>query len=67
MGLDYSDARPLYFNLLNLELCAECLRTLGMGWNIQEQLADAIREHAAVEADAVRELQFKQTQSGSSS
>ena len=48
MGRDYtSDARPLYFNLLNLELHEECSRTLGIGWNLPEQLglqADAIGE-----------------------
>ena len=53
-SIDYSDARPSYFNLLNLELCPECLRTLGMGWNIPEQLADAIGEQ-----------QSKRTQLGS--
>ena len=28
-----SDARPPHFNILNLELHEECLRTLGVGWN----------------------------------
>ena len=51
VGLDYSDVRPSYFNLLNLKL-----RTAGgCNWG------------AAVEADAIGEQQSKRTQSGSSS
>ena len=64
--------RPSYFDLLNLELHEECSRTLGpgMGWNLPEQLglqADVCNQGAVVEADAIRELQLKQTQLGSSS
>ena len=62
MGRDYtSDVRPSYFNLLNLKLREECLRTSGpgMGWNLPEQLG--------LQADAIGEQQLKRTQSGSSS
>ena len=31
--------RPLYFNLLNLELCKECSRTLGIGWKPRQTQA----------------------------
>ena len=43
------DARPSYFNLLNLELCKECSRTLGRAWaGIQLGLqADACNRGAA--------------------
>ena len=54
--------------VLNLELCEERSRTLGMGWNLPEQVrlqADEIA--SAVEADANGEQQLKRTQSGSSS
>ena len=56
-----SDARPLYFNLLNLELREECSdglessRTSRCNWG------------TAVEADTFREQQLKRMQSGSSS
>ena len=60
VGQDYtSDARPLYFNLLNLEVREECSRKLGIGWNLPEQLG--------LQADAIGEQQSKRTQSGSSS
>ena len=70
--------RTVYFNLLNPELCEECSRTLGMGWNSWGSSsrsgrnrgaveADAITEHAATEADAIGEQQLKRTQSRSSS
>ena len=69
-GLDYSDTRPSYFNLLNLELHKECLRTLGMGWNLPEQVSrlqalSGCNRGAAVEADAIGEQQPKRTQLGS--
>ena len=51
-GLDYSDARPSYFNL-STELREECWRTLG--WN------------PAGAASGCGEQQSKLTQSGSSS
>ena len=53
VGVDYtSDARP---NLLNLELCKECSRTLGMAWNLPEKLAGSSGRNwgAAVKADAI--------------
>ena len=63
------DLRTLIY-LLNLELCEECLRTLGpgMGWNPvcnrgAAVEADAIGR-AAVEADAIGEQQSKRTRSG---
>ena len=73
MGRDLtSDARPSYFNLLNLELCEECLRTLGIDWNLPEQLVGSSSRSrrsrgAAVEAGAIGEQQLKRMQSGSSS
>ena len=62
-GLDYSDARPSYFNLFTEPQTRgeECSRTLGPAVE-----ADAIGR-AAVEADAIGEQQLKRTQSGSSS
>ena len=69
MGLDYSDTRPSYFNLLNLELRAECrehwawARIFQNGWRIQ--LGSSGRNQgAAVEADASGEQQLKWTQLG---
>ena len=58
-GLDWWRARPSYFNVLNLELCKERSRTLGMGWNLPEQVR--------LQADAIGEQQSKRTQSGSCS
>ena len=57
MGRDWtSDARPSYFNLLNLELREECWAGIFQNsWRV-----------AAVEADAIGELQLNLTQSGSS-
>ena len=71
VGRDWtSDARPSYFNLLNLELRGERSRTLGMGWNLPEQVRlqalSGCNRGAAVEADAIGEQQPKRTQSGSS-
>ena len=71
VGRDWtSDARPSYFNLLNLELRGEHSRTLGMGWNLPEQVRlqalSGCNRGAAVEADAIGEQQPKRTQSGSS-
>ena len=78
-GLDYSDARPSYFNLFTeprtpwrmFEL-EHCRWARGMGWNPvcsrgAAVEADAIGR-AAVEADAIGEQQSKRTRSiGSSS
>ena len=51
-GLDYSDVRPSYFNLLNLELCIESSR-----------IVDKLESSRT----AGTEQQLKRTQSGSSS
>ena len=62
-------------NLLNLKLYKECLRTLGpgMGWNLPEQLGMQSESSSrsgrhnrgtAAGADAIREQQLKQTQTG---
>ena len=58
-GLDYSDARPSYFNLLNLELCVECSRVVDMAGIFQNSWRGA-----AAEADSIGEQQLKRTQSG---
>ena len=70
--------RPSHFNLLNLELCKECLRKLGpgMGWNPAGATSRCMQSEsnsqsgrnwgAAVELDAIREQQPKLAQSGSS-
>ena len=62
MGLDYSDTRPLYFNSLNLKLRAE---NIGHGLEYS-RAAGGCNRGAAVEADAIGELQLKRTQSVSS-
>ena len=44
-GLDYSDVRPSYYDLLNLELCVECSRIVDM--------AGICWRGAAAEADTI--------------
>ena len=71
-GTRLCDARPSYFNLLNLELCEECsraLQRLSMGWSLLEQPAwsssrSGRNRGAAVESDAIGEQQLKRTQRG---
>ena len=60
-----SDARPSYFNLLNVELCEECSRTLGMDWKaavnvdaIGKQQPSGHNQGTAAEADPIGEQQL---------
>ena len=62
-GLDYSDARPSYFNLF-----IEPTRTPALGWNpasggCMQSGSSSRSGRAAVEADAIGEQQLKRTQS----
>ena len=75
-GLDYSDARPSYFNLFTeprtpRRMFENIGPGHGMGWNpasaIGEQQLKRTQSGAAAEADASSELQLKRVQSGSSS
>ena len=56
------DARPSYFNLLNLELDEECSRTLSI--TAGATCTSGRNRGAAVEADTIGEQQWKRTQSG---
>ena len=70
MGLDYSDARPSYFNLITEpRTLRRMFENSGHGWNLREQLAGSSSRSgrnrgAAVEADAIGEQQTKRTPSG---
>ena len=75
MGLDYSDARPSYFNLfIEPRTPRRIFENIGPGHGLESSKrnrgaaveADAIGR-AAVEADAIGEQQLKRTQWASSS
>ena len=66
MGLDYSDARPSYFNLFTEPRTPRRMfENFGSGHGLVE--FSKRNRGAAVEADVIGEQQLKRTQSGSSS
>ena len=65
MGLDYSDARPSYFNFFTEPRTPRRMfENIGSGHGLESSKRN---RGAAVEADVIGEQQSKRTQSGSSS
>ena len=69
VGCSWGGTRLVMCDLLQFTEPQTLRRTLGMGWNLPEQLAGSSsrsghNQGAAVEADTIGEQQPKQTQSG---